>query len=101
MADKFYEQDNFQNLMRLYVNALVVSIQVILIVLTVWTVFSLGLHTYTIKRSVTMAKYVNGKKDLPVWMSSNTSQLREDVALEYLMMTTTSTGMIIVIPDEK
>jgi hypothetical protein len=100
MADRLSEQDKKQRDISAEIEAMLVGIQVAIIILAVWTVVALAAHTYLIKKSVMNIKEVAGRQVKPVWLYSDVDKLREDVALEYLLMTTTSTGMIIVIPED-
>ncbi len=103
MADRLYEQDDKESYKKLgvFIERLLVMVQVALVVLTVWTVVALSVHTYLLKREFVKMKSAVQKESAPIWYTENTDKLREDVALEYLLMSTTSTGIIIVIPDER
>ncbi|NOZ91692.1 hypothetical protein GM182_02845 [bacterium 3DAC] len=102
MADKLSEPDKKSQLsIGAVIESMLVGIQVALIILALWTVVALAVHTYLIKKSVMTIKQVAGRQVKPVWFYADVDKLREDVALEYLLMTTTSTGMIIVIPDDE
>ncbi len=100
MADRLSGQGRKQEELSAGIESMLVGIQVAIIILAVWTVVALAAHTYLIKQSVTNIKEVAGKQEKPIWLYSDVDKLREDVALEYLLMTTTSTGMIIVIPED-
>ena len=104
MADKLLEQDRkatYRWQLSAFVERLLVFVQITLVVLTVWALISLYFHISNIKKEVTVVRKMAGDISPPVWFSSDTDRLRENVALEYLLMSTTSTGMIIVIPDDR
>jgi len=99
MGDRLSDQDKF-NIGKL-VDSLLVGIQVALIGLTVWTIISLSIHTYLLKVNLDNMRAVVGQTMKPIWLTDNVDKLREDVALEYLLMTKTSSEIIIVVPDDR
>jgi len=99
MGDRSLGQANF-NIGKI-VDSLLVGIQIALIGLTVWTIISLSVHTYLLKVSLDNMKAVVGQTMQPIWLTDNVDKLREDIALEYLLMTKTSSEVIIVVPDDR
>ena len=99
MGDRSLGQANF-NIGKI-VDSLLVGIQVALIGLTIWTIISLSVHTYLLKVSLDNMKAVVGQTMQPIWLTDNVDKLREDIALEYLLMTKTSSEVIIVVPDDR
>ena len=99
MVDRSLDQGKF-NIGKL-VDSLLVGIQVVLIGLTIWTIISLSVHTYLLKVNLDNMKAVVGQTMKPIWLTDNVDKLREDIALEYLLMTKTSSEIIIVVPDDR
>jgi len=99
MVDRSLDQGKF-NIGKL-VDSLLVGIQVVLIGLTIWTIISLSVHTYLLKVNLDNMKAVVGQTMKPIWLTDNIDKLREDIALEYLLMTKTSSEIIIVVPDDR
>ena len=99
MVDRSLDPGKF-NIGRL-VDSLLVGIQVALIGLTIWTIISLSVHTYLLKVNLDNMKAVVGQTMKPIWLTDNVDKLREDIALEYLLMTKTSSEIIIVVPDDR
>lgn len=99
MVDRSLDQGKF-NIGKL-VDSLLVGIQLALIGLTIWTIISLSVHTYLLKVNLDNMKAVVGRTMKPIWLTDDVDKLREDIALEYLLMTKTSSEIIIVVPDDR
>lgn len=99
MVDRSLDQGKF-NIGKL-VDSLLVGIQLALIGLTIWAIISLSVHTYLLKVNLDNMKAVVGRTMKPIWLTDDVDKLREDIALEYLLMTKTSSEIIIVVPDDR